>query len=523
MPRGRPKKNKDELQQTELWDVLHCAKEMYNMYPNIFTPDLVSSALKNITLNPIVGTETDIDNALKNPKDSEEQLIGFSHHFELVDMLYKRQLLYLSNLPSFDLTYTCTNASKGDYKSKAYQKDEKTLIDFLNKFDHKKEFRTVLRQLFRQEMFFGVFRDDGDKYTLQELNRQYCKVTGRWEYGFIYDYNMYFFLQPGVDIDFYPKVFKKMFNDVFRDKNLNYNPALPIDKRNSSFVYWHQVKPTDGFWAWKLNPEIATQVPFFSPIFPDLVLKPLVRKLQKNKYVIESSKVLVALLPMLKESKSGNVKDMLALDPDTAGKFANLVRKGLAQEIQFAMGPFSDMKSFEWKSDGNNMLDQYNKVTVGQGGTNTRLLYATDRMNAIESKSSISIDEQVVTTIYPFFEDFLNYHINKRLKKFSFKFKLEGTEMPENKKQRFDDAMKLAQVGLVLPQKIASSIGILPSELDSMLDEANEKEWNKKLIPLLNIYNSKDGGRPQKADGEISSEGEQSRTDGSNINKGGQI
>lgn len=525
MPRGRPKKE-ETISEEQVWDVIAFAKQMYNMYPNIFTPDLVNARLKDTTLNPLSGTETDIDNALKNPKDSEEQLIGFSQFFELTDMLYKRQILYLGNLPSFDLTYTCINAKNAkDYSSDAYKKDEKAIIDFLDKFDYYQEFNTVVKQLFRNETFFCQLRTDGDKYVLQELPRKFCKITGKFEYGLLFDFNMYWFIQPGVDISMYSPQFKKLYKNVFgKNGTKEYKPSLPIDSRNSTYIYWHQLSPIDGFWGWKLNPELISQVPFFSPLFPDLVLKPLVRKLQKNKFIIESSKVLVALLPMLKENKSGNVKDMLALDPDTAGKFANLVRQGLSKEIQFAMGPFSDMKSFEFKSDGHNMMDEYSKVTTGQSGTNARLLYATDKMNAEETRHSVSIDEQVAIAVYPHFANFMSFYANKNTKKFKFKFTFEGTNMPSNREKRLNDAMTLAEVGVVLPQKISAAIGMSYPDFKRQLEMARAEGFVDALTPLQTSYtmtNKDTGGRPRS--NQPSDSADQTRTDGTNIDKGGDI
>ena len=152
---------KDLLSEGEVWDVLEFAKNSSPYYNNYFTPDLVNSAMKDVNMNPLVADQAKIEKALSDPKNSEEQLIGYSQYFELIDMIYKRSLYYMGNMLSFDYTYVPINATVKDLKKDTYKKDEERLHEFFDKFNVKKEFTTVTRQLMRQETFYSIFRDDG--------------------------------------------------------------------------------------------------------------------------------------------------------------------------------------------------------------------------------------------------------------------------------------------------------------------------------------------------------------------------
>jgi len=519
----------ETISEEEAWDVISFAKQMSGMYNNIYTPDLVNASMRDINLNPIAGTQDSIEKALANPKENEKELRGLSEYFEMIDMLYKRQIQFLGNMLSWDLTYTCTNADKKDYNTPAYKKDEKILEDFLQKFNYKKEFKSILRQLIRRETMYCVFREDGDKYLLQELNTDYCKITGRWDSGFLWDFDYTYFLsQPGVDIQMYPKVMQKQYLGMLKTNSQKYIPHNSIESRNSSFIYWRQTSPVDGFWCFKFNPELATNVPFFAPLFSELVIRPMVRKLQTSKYIVEASKVLIGLIGFNKDTKSGTVKDALQLSPETAGKFASLVRQGLAKEINFAIAPFEDIKSFEFKGSDNNILDQYNKVAVASSGNNSRLLYTTDRTNAEESRNSLSIDEQVVTFMYPYFEEFMNYFVNRKTRKFKFSIHFEGTEMPSSRKERLDNATALATMGIVLPQSFAAALGKNPFTFERQLEMAKAKGFVDGLTPILMASqmsgkDSKDNGRPQAKAGELGDSGTATRDAGSNIDKGGKV
>ena len=517
------------LTEQQVYDVLEFAREMYNAYPNVFTPDLVNQRLKDVNMNPMSGTKEEIDKALRNPKDSEQQLRAFSEFFEYTNMQYKRMINYLGNMLSFDLTYTCINATEEEMKSKSYKKDLDVVHSFLDSFDVKKEFKKISRMLIRQEAYYCTFRKDGDKFILQELPLDYCKITGRWDYGFLFDFNMlYFISNPGVDINMYPDVFKEYYNRVMTKVNSDkfYDPGLTIEYRNGNWVYYVQTSPLDGMWCFKFNPEQVGQVPFLSALFPDLINAPMMRNLQTNKYIIEASKILVGLIPLLNDNKSGNVKDMLAIAPETAGKFANLLRQGLPDAIRFGIAPFGDVKSFDYKGNDVNVYGEYNTTTGAMSGINTRLLYSTDKQNAEETRSSIAVDEYLMTYIYPYFNDFLNFHVNQMTKKFKFDFRFEGTENPLNRETRLQNSMTLADKGIVLPQKIAASQGMLPHEFERQLAMARASGFVDKLTPILTSFTlSKEdskGGRPTK-DGELSDSGQATRDSGSNIEKGGKV
>ena len=530
LPRGRPKNTKaEELTSEQVWDVVEFAKSITSTYGNIYNPMLVNQRMQDVNMNPLAATQDSIDKALLRPKDSEEQLVGFSEFFELTDMMYKRMLYYLGNMLSFDISWTCTNAKIKDYKTSPYKKDEQKVYEFLDKFNIKKEFKKVMRQILRQESFYCILRDDGEKYLLQELPRTYCKVDGHWDYGTLFSFNLYWFLQPGVALEMYPKTMQQMYVDWVNQKTKTYDPASPINSRDGSFVYWHQVSPEDGYWAWKFNPDVVTDIPFLSPLFSDLVLKPLVRKLQTNIYMLQAQKVMVGLIPLIKDAKSGSVKDQLAVSPEVMGKFLGLLKQGLSDAIKVSGVPFDDLKAIDFDGTDKQILQDYTKTTSAMSGINSRLIYSLDKQSNIESQLSINVDEYLVAYIYPYFEDFLNYHINKRTKHFKFKFRLEGTEFDLNKKKRLDNALTMADKGVVLPHLFSSALGMSPQDLYRMLDEAKANEFTEKLMPMLNIYTmgagdkSNKSGRPRVDDDQMNESTEAGRDAGSNIGRGGEV
>ena len=521
------KKVKEEkilLEEEEVWDILEFAKALgYNN--SYLTPMLINSRMKDITLNSSAATESDLAEAMEDPKNSEISLQEFSQDFEIKSQVYKRLLSYLGNLLSFDMTYECTNAKMEDYKTKSYQKDLDLFKKFVDGFDYKKEFAAVVGELLRSEAGFYCPRQFGEKISLQELptSPTYTMISGRWANGLLFDFNMYWFLQPGVVLGDYPDFFVDKYKNFFQEsKGANgYVPSLSANQRGrSSWVYWQSIPPDVG-WCWKLNPNSATRVPYFSGLFLDLVQQPVIRALQKNVNMGVANRMIIGQVGMLKEANS-KVKDQFSLNPDLLGKFLSLVKAAVGESIKVAAAPLENLQKIEFKSESE-IYSDYLKTALATSGVNTNLLFTSDvKQNTIETQLSVNVDEQMMYALYPQFESFMNYHINKLTKNFKFNVHFEGSQFYNNRSQRFDAQMTLLGNGIVMPNKIAASIGMNPFEFQRNLEESKAIGWADKLISIMpdaKLKNKEDVGRPKLSDGELSESGEQTRADGGNVPK----
>jgi len=524
---SKPKEEEVLLSEEEInqvFDFATFAKNQFG-YSNVLTPDLLSARMKDVSLNPMVATETTLNNAMLAPKESEIALLGFSENFELQSMPYKRLIDYLSGMLSWDMTYT-SDVEEKDYDSGAYKKDLKTVQEFFDKFDYKKSFSEVIRQLLRNEAYFCALRFS-DRLVLQELpsSPAYTKITGRWDYGLLGSFNMMWFLLPGVDINLYPPFFARKYNEIWggqNGKHPQYVPSLPPEIRgDSSWVYWQDLEPQD-FWVFKGTEEIASRIPYFSPLFLDLLNQPLMRNLQKNINMSAASRLLVGQVPFLKDSNA-KVKDAISMTSETLGKFLQLVRSALSQSISMTAAPLEQMQGVTFPAE-NEMYDSYMRTALASSGVNSNLIFSSNiKPNAIETQLSLNVDEQIATKLYPQFESFLNYHVNRFTKKYKFHFKFEGTNFYTNRQNRLDAQMGLLPLGIVLPQKISAALGMSPFEFERQLAEGRANKWVDKLTPIISgAQMPADGaGRPSKSDTAISDEGANTRGTGGNIARGG--
>jgi len=544
------------LTEKQVWDVIEFSRSLSNAYGSMYmNPELLSARMRDINLNPLAATQTMLDEAMQSPKDNEKNLQEFSQSFELTSMVYKRLLSYLGNMLAFDITYT-SNAEVKDYATLKYKRELEAIEEFLDRFDYLKEFRIVVKEMLRNDAYFGCMRDVGDAIVLQELPSQYCKITGRWGNGFLFSFNMYWFMQPGVDLDLYPPFFKEKFNEIWGmdgKKPPTYDPGLPPELRgNSSWIYWVDVPVTIGV-CFKLTPELATRLPYFTPLFNDLILQPLMRTLQKNVAMASASKIIMGEVPYLNKEAKATVKDSIAISPDLLGKFMALVKSALSDSVKIASAPLENMQGIEFKSD-NEMYDSYLRTALASSGINTNLIFSSDiKPNAIETQLSLNVDEQMMTALYDQFGAFMNYWASRYTQKYKFRFEFEGTTFFLNREFRYTKAMDLFDNGIVLPQKIAASLGMKPSVMRKHMEEAKGTDFMGMLTNPMFIQQDKIAkqtaeanmqtteanisakvatsggagsapkGRPRKKDSELSDEGDQTRAQGTNIGRGGKV
>jgi hypothetical protein len=134
----------------------------------------------------------------------------------------------------------------------------------------------------------------------------------------------------------------------------------------------------------------------------------------------------------------------------------------------------------------NDLYQSSLNTTLATSGVNTDLIFTGNtRPNILATQLSLNVDEQLMEMLYPQFELFLNYFVNKLTKKFKFKFEFEGTKFFNNREQRLARQTQLIDRGIVLPNRIAAACGIDPFTFQRELEEAQANGFVDHLTPIL--------------------------------------
>lgn len=496
------------MSEQEAFQTLEFAQMMFNKSPiyqgGVYTPDLLNSTLKQINVNTLEPTEYNLKKALGNPNENEDNLVAYSEWYSVNNMMYKRTSEYLANMLSFDLRVECTNAKGKDYRSKEYKEDLDRIYKFIDRLNPKREFKKIVKNMLRQETVFTVFRDDTSSgYAIQQLPGKYCQITGHTNNTMLFDFDMGYFLNPSTSLDLYPNIFKEYYYDAFTDKNLgDYIPSNPLNRRDGSFVFWHQTSPLEGFYVFKFSPEIFTKIPYLAPLMPDVQNTGVVRKLQMNKNLASARALILGEIGFLDETKSGQKADQFNITPTTLATFLQLVKSALEDVWNIGGVPLKEIEKYQYDDANKEMYQNQLKTTSGQSVSMSRVIYSDDKMSQIEAEITLNTDANLMKSLYVQFEDFLNLYANMKTRKYNFKFHFEGIEYPMDREQRLERAMKMAEVGVVVPQLFSAALGLEPQEFDRTMEQAKETGFSDKLVQMISIHTqsgTKDSGRPRKS------------------------
>lgn len=517
-----PKNNEDvKLSKNDLQDIIDFSAGLMAV-DNFYSPFLSNQLLTNLNNNPRLPNAEAVKKALNDYKNSGADLQGFVEFASAFDMIFKRTLYSYANALSFDLQITCKNAyTKGDYESEEYKKDRQTVDNFLTNFDYKKEFYNVLLNVLKRDSYFTWFRKTKSgnrgkmKYVLQIMPQDYCMLTGYFEKGMIWSFNILYFKQAGVDLGLWDPTLVKKYADTFYGEK-PYVPSSPLDKRDGIYAMWMDTSPNDGAWAWKWSTDNFANNPFLAPYVANVLRSDEVGELQYNKDLISAAGILAGEIRLFDSAKSGTKANQFAIDPKTLGAFMQKAANGLKNAAKLAALPLENIKYFQFEDKNPNSYTNELTTTAGIGTGISRVIYSSDKMSNAELEAALNEVYQTMKPMYAQFNNFLDFYVNQMTSKYKFKFEFVGSNYQFERDARFDKMIKMADKGLVLNSSAwASAVGMNPVTFDRMLAESKYTGWIDKYSMLMLNANttaqSNEGGRPRQSGTSLTESGEASR------------
>lgn len=532
----------NEISKQEVFNVL----EIYNAFNspikgipntyNYYNSQMENQNLIDLNNNPKIPTNESLRQAIANYKTSADSLQDYSEFMKVWDNIYKRTLEIKANLLAINIDRYCENIKdNSEYSSQLYKEDLRRVIKFFNNFKAEQEFADVVKNVLINGAYFCWLRDSygsfdeeilslddednlsvkkSQRFALQMMPQNYCRIAGEFTEGYLWDFDLNYFYNSNVNpMNYDPSLIKEFNNKKETNKLKSFiNNKIELDKTNGfSSDGYVRTKVNDGAWCFKYDTSNFNIVPPFASLMKDVFENDFISKLQKDKDIISANAIIVGEMKT-KKDPNGNEQSFI-IDPTQVGTIMQLARKGINKNIKQLALPLENTRLYQFADNNSNMYKNHLKTSAGLSIGASSLVYTDEKLSQEEMQLAINSDyEEIAKALYPQFENFLNFFVNKKTKKYKFRFSVTGSTLPFLRKQDVENHLKLSDKGIQVPiSRWGSLLGYKVSEFDMMVNEARYGDMQDKLFLLLNSNTTKDGseesGAPKKDNSDLSEGG----------------
>lgn len=467
-------------------------------FQGFYSPWQQNANLKALTGNKKMPSYDRLCDLLTKYKDraTAEQLEIYNDYMMHFDALYQRVVYSYANALSYDIqVFPDFEFVENIEDDENYKKDKARLDNFLTKFDYKKNFKFIAINLLMRGKFFTWLRSTkGAKttYGLQVMPQEYCMITGMFNDNCaLFDIDMNYFLQSGVNIDGYHPSIKKMFNAKFNNNgsdNTEYNPMNAIGQRDSQYANWSQCDPAQGAYAFYWDDGSFSFASFLNPILKEIVNNIKKQAIQLDKDLIGSYMLLAGEIGIIDDTKSGVKANQFEIKPETIGGFLSKAKKAYGDQIKIGAMPLKNVKSHQYVDNNKDMANNALSNTVANITSLGRVVSSTEKLGVLEVQLAAEEQYKLMAGIYPQLSAFMTYQISRICKKYKWRVEVVGSGYQFMRKERASQLKELSNIGLTLgPSVWASVIGMNPVDFERSLQEAsNSKKFRNTLSVLLN-------------------------------------
>lgn len=505
-------------------DFLNAYNAMSNTDKYFLSPQLLNDSLKNINMEGRPYPTEEIRKMVLAPHKFEQELRKLSYFYYNYISIYKRYIDFKASVLDFDwelVPYTLDGKaiSQSDINSNAFKRDYGEVSKFFNSFNVKREFKKVLFNVLLYDTYYTSLRTYNGHMYLQELPSKYCMIDATSYLGYLFSFDLSYFMNAGIDLKSFSPELRKKYDEVRRSiQSEDYRPNLP--NRRGSWVYWCPLTPDDG-WVFKYNCNFAGSVPPLLDMLIDYSKIDKFKDLDEAKQELEAYKVIVATVPRLSNTKSANKADDFAISSSELGKFVATVKDTLNKSVDFKAAPLEDFKAFDFSSTATSDNIEETEISnmLKMSGLSEAVLGTGSSVSAINLYKTVVAETTKI--LYPQFENFCEYHINKKTKKYKFKINFVGSIF--DREDRRKAANEDMERGIITPS-IFSSRGIQITDavnVSNMMYGFGFPDLFKpiKTAATMSSDDKSNAGRNKVEDNELTEAGEQTRDIGANEGK----
>jgi len=480
-----------------------------------------AKSMTNIPLDDIVSSHVQYRMMRKYPKETIRTYLEMPLKYEIqlrevIDYLCSISPQFcrlIEYVPNMALITPFIKQNMRQYKNKTKsnkaQNDFDKMCDYTDKLDMKNISNKILKEVFKYGIYYGVEVEGAYTTYVKKLNPKYCKIVteGETGLGIAFDFS-YFSGNPYVLESSYPPIFKELYQDyldgvqVFNHLTANWQP-LPVE---STVVVKYDMTNLD----YSLPPYIN--------IFSALYDLEEFQSLNKAKVTAENYTLIGLKIPI---KKNPNGEDDFEISNDMIEATAEQLESSLPEYMGFFTSP-CEITTVKGTTAGDNKVDTVANAVknVWNSGGYAESIFGVDNNNSGTLDYSIRVDEQQLFPLYDQLQKHWDFKLKQQFKN-NFKLILLRTTW-FNLDRMIDSYMKQAQFSIPIAIVLPLLLGFEMSDINDMADmQETIFEVYTKWKPLMSsnttagdITNS--GGAPKKSQSEITSSGEQTRSNDSN-------
>ena len=424
-------------------------------------------------------------------KGDERELRKLSRNYWNISGLYRRLILYFSNMLTYDvLTVPKIAAGKTVEKDKVLKllTNASYFIDDLN---IEKEFSRIMSTILIDGVYYGLFKECvNGKFIFQDLDPDYCRTRYKSMNDLpVLEFNLTYFLhlkgrEATTNVDelaLYPKSIRNAYHKFFNDNTTKGKDGKNYIKNKQEILngYWMIIPDSLGvvFYYKDVKPLFASTIKAIEDLNE---YKGLEKTFDKQ----ELQKIFLQRIPI--DDKTGE----LLFTVDEAAEIHKAVVKMLRNNpnvdvlTTFAEAEMLDLQ--EGSQANRDNLEKMERSVYNEAGV-SKNLFASDGTTALDY--SQKVDMSLALDIAKMFSTFLSYHANRKFS--DKKVFLEVTILPithYNREEIFDLYLKGAQYGY---SKIMAGVasGIKQSNLLNLITLENDYlDLATQMVPLQSSH-----------------------------------
>jgi hypothetical protein len=491
-------------------------------------PYIQNDRLKRVSSYPQLYSRDQLEEALKNPRNSESTLRNASWFFSYTIPTIMKLYYSYSEIPLNKWYILPEGVDKKKFNKPEFKNEFKLVYDIVKKINPEKTFRNIMLTGLREGKVAVETRceikDGKVLYScLHELPSDYWKITSRTSSGWGVSFDMTYFLKAGNHPSQFHPVFQEYWDEMMcyrnKDGSMKTWDNLPNDVEiekishvfGSTYVWWKELPVNEIFHVISFDDSDVSVLPPFMSSFLDVSDINSYKYLQQEILQLPLSSILTAQVPLNDtNNKSGSYGNDTKISPDLILLFQDIFNSiSGSNYTKSFFAPFEDFKMHKIDAPtkdnivGDALSNFYSQMGISS-------LFTTEKKPSVmQSKIFQKLETAFMTKFYEQFVEMINDIINNLGLKFKYNFKLFGDIFSKDDRiAGLEKGLAQGHKSLIFEYLAYNNQTIFDAEAANSLLES----WNyyDHLQPTVSAFQAtqdeKKNGRPNMKEDKVSND-----------------